>query len=408
MRPRKFEVKDIDHDSGRTTYEAFGRVGNKLHRKRFRSYDEATRYVEILEERHKGVINRRNIVSTSLKNGEVSDAENALAMLRKAQPDKTLSWAVNKLVDLYESDVKPIGLEEAKKAFEHAKKKDIGERQMRDYRSILKGLIKLLGPKRRVDSIKYQEIEKYLGTRELNTAKSWNNVVGNLSAIFNWACEPRQSYLLEKDNPMRFIGTRSMKDSEHKREILSFEEAKTLMEFVEGHENGKFVHFFSFCLFAGLRPDSSGEICRFALEMQTTDTGKIVDLQNEVINVSAYVAKENYSRNVTIYEPLLAYLKAYPYKRFPIVPKNSTKAQAVEYIKRKIPELKSILPVKIPHDGLRHTFVSNHIKKSKSLADTALESGNKEEIIRNHYARRVKQEHADKFWAIRPMKKPTK
>jgi hypothetical protein len=39
-----FEVKAIEHDFGRTTYEAFGWVGKKLHTKGFPTYDEAPRH----------------------------------------------------------------------------------------------------------------------------------------------------------------------------------------------------------------------------------------------------------------------------------------------------------------------------------------------------------------------------
>jgi hypothetical protein len=53
-------------------------------------------------------------------------------------------------------------------------------------------------------------------------------------------------------------------------------------------------------------------------------------------------------------------------------------------------------------DVLRHTFISMHVAKFKSLAAAALEAGNSETMIRRHYLNLVSEAEASKFWSITP------
>jgi hypothetical protein len=56
----------------------------------------------------------------------------------------------------------------------------------------------------------------------------------------------------------------------------------------------------------------------------------------------------------------------------------------------------------LSHDILRHTFISMHIGAFKSFADAALESGNSEKIIRDHYLNTSTSAEAENFWRIYP------
>ena len=58
--------------------------------------------------------------------------------------------------------------------------------------------------------------------------------------------------------------------------------------------------------------------------------------------------------------------------------------------------------LQLTHDVLRHTFISMHIGAFKSFADAALESGNSEKIIRDHYLNVVPAGQAKAFWKIGP------
>jgi hypothetical protein len=55
---------------------------------------------------------------------------------------------------------------------------------------------------------------------------------------------------------------------------------------------------------------------------------------------------------------------------------------------------------------LRHTFISMHVAKFRSMGDTALQAGNSEAIIKKHYLNLVSPEEADAFWQIVPAHEP--
>jgi len=54
----------------------------------------------------------------------------------------------------------------------------------------------------------------------------------------------------------------------------------------------------------------------------------------------------------------------------------------------------------IGHDVLRHTFISMHVAKFRSMGDTALQAGNSEHMIKKHYLNRVTPPEAKQFWNV--------
>jgi hypothetical protein len=54
-------------------------------------------------------------------------------------------------------------------------------------------------------------------------------------------------------------------------------------------------------------------------------------------------------------------------------------------------------------DVLRHTFCSAHVMAFGSFAETAIEAGNSETIIRTHYLNAITREQAQAFWEIKPI-----
>jgi len=49
---------------------------------------------------------------------------------------------------------------------------------------------------------------------------------------------------------------------------------------------------------------------------------------------------------------------------------------------------------------LRHTFISMHVAKFRSMGDTALQAGNSEHMIKKHYLNRVTPPEAKQFWNV--------
>jgi hypothetical protein len=57
-------------------------------------------------------------------------------------------------------------------------------------------------------------------------------------------------------------------------------------------------------------------------------------------------------------------------------------------------------------DVMRHTFISNHVMAFGSFAETAIEAGNSETVIRKAYFNRVSRADAQRFWQIAPVEEP--
>jgi hypothetical protein len=58
---------------------------------------------------------------------------------------------------------------------------------------------------------------------------------------------------------------------------------------------------------------------------------------------------------------------------------------------------------KLSYDVLRRTFISAvMMSEGKSFAEAAIESGNSERIIRDHYFGAIRKAKAKEFWNIQP------
>jgi integrase len=155
------------------------------------------------------------------------------------------------------------------------------------------------------------------------------------------------------------------------------------MEYAETYEGGKMVPYFALCLFAGIRPClRGGEMARL-LPQHIKRTG--------VIHIEPEVSKVDMKRSITIQPNLAEWLKAYPFSEFPIQVKNMEKLRA--RVAKKFG---------LTHDVMRHTFISMHVAKFRSMGDAALQAGNSEAIIRKHYLDVRDAEEAEAFFNIRP------
>jgi hypothetical protein len=110
-----------------------------------------------------------------------------------------------------------------------------------------------------------------------------------------------------------------------------------------------------------------------------------------VILIEPEVSKVRMKRNVAIQPNLAAWLTAYPLKKFPIIP---AKLQHTRAAVAKLFDLS--------HDIMRHTFISMHVGKFRSMGEAALQAGNSESIIRKHYLDLKTKEESEQFFAITP------
>jgi len=159
---------------------------------------------------------------------------------------------------------------------------------------------------------------------------------------------------------------------------------------VETYRGGILAPFFALALFAGVRPDyRNGEMSKLVVGAVNLDTG--------TIHIEPEVSKVNMKRNITIQPNLDAWLRAYPLNTYPIIVRNFLRLRT--HVTKKFG---------LSHDVLRHTFISMHVAKFRSMGDTALQAGNSEEIIRKYYLDVKSQAEGEKFFAIVPRKAPEK
>src|SRR5205814_4833175 len=124
---------------------------------------------------------------------------------------------------------------------------------------------------------------------------------------------------------------------------------------------------------------------------QLKNRDRIIDPKAGVIRITPDIAKTKDVRQIVIQPNLAAWLKRYPIEKFPILPPNAF--DAVQEVRKKFA---------IGHDVLRHTFISMHVAKFRSMGDTALQAGNSEAMVKKHYLNLVTPAEAREFWQILP------
>jgi hypothetical protein len=380
-RSGKFVLKQVRAACNGVTYDTYrlsGWLNGHRIRRQFKDRDEALGEKNRLEVEaaNKGEIQVR---ATRLSAVQLADAEAAMARLGP----KSLSLAVDWFLTTYKPPVAAIAIETAVKAFLAERSAHVRATALGDYRRTLQWL-KAAFPGRAVHSISTADIQGFLANRGIGK-KRFNNLRGDLNAFFAW-CQlaPRE---WTTTNPVKPIP--KFRILHGVPEIISAEVACKLMAFVEMYKAGAMVPYFALCLFAGIRPSfQHGEIRKIA---DLPDPSKPIDQALGVIRISPVVAKTKSVRQITIQPNLAEWLVRYPLSKYLLIPSN---AQAMISAVRK--------QFALSDDVLRHTFISMHVAKFKSLAAVALEAGNSETMVRRHYLNLVGQAEAERFWSITP------
>ena len=210
--------------------------------------------------------------------------------------------------------------------------------------------------------------------------KTYNNRRGLISTFFKFAFQ--KDWIVT--NPVEKTPHHRINHRRGSAVTITATQARDLMSYLETFEKGALVPHFALCLFAGIRPCIRyGEISRLKAESVRLDTG--------TIHIEPEVSKVRMKRLVTIHPNLAAWLRAYPLKAFPIVPINIPNTRRRVFAK-----------FGLTHDVLRHTFISMHVGKYRSMGEAALQAGNSEAIIRKHYLDLKTPAEAEEFFSILP------
>ena len=381
-RKQEIAIKRVElkqHGFSYETWEVHGyRADGTRIRIRCKSEEEAR--IRKSEEETKAINTERSsrFIQTRLTATQLSEAESCFDRL---VPKYTLTEAVDYFLKHFHAPDFTITVGEASTKFRAAMEGVIRDRTLIQLKSTLGQF------ERFVDSVHIHEVTPETVERFLNSLrarngmdkasrKTWNNYRGDLHQFFEWCREKPQRYV--SANPVTDV-KRFEIDSGHV-EVLTVKRCRELMDHVTEFKGGKLGRYFSLALFAGIRP--GGELTKLA------DSPQLVDLENKVIRITAAISKTGKPRQIKIRPNLLKWLKKFPGD---ILPVNADR------------ELKTIRKTyKLSHDICRHTFCSAHVMAFGSFAETAIESGNSEQIIRTHYLNAIAKSQAKAFWRIEP------
>ena len=177
-------------------------------------------------------------------------------------------------------------------------------------------------------------------------------------------------------NPLKGIKTKRIDPKQP--EVLSPEEVVELFRVAKQHLPEGAIPYLAISVFAAIRPL---EMKRLASDARIK---KLINLDTGLITLPADITKGRRVRNIRIRPVLKGFLEAYPVK--PALSDTQFK------------KLKRYLSFRIPHDGLRHTGITAIYMEHKNFGDTALETGNSEQIIRDHYLGFWTDAQAENFW----------
>ncbi len=395
---KKIKITRFRNPSGNLVFKVSGSLDGKQIRRNFKSRPEAVAERDKLEIELLNGTTRGRHMWVKITPEQYDDAWTALSLLKNADRKNSLTQSVEFFLQHHIEPEKDILLSDAVDRYVAVRIEDfdsgaISVRQLKSIRSELKRLSHDFG-ERQVSEIQSIELENFVSKGKVSL-KTRNNRRGYLQTFFIHCRE--KGYVAI--NPVEKIKRYKVKHLRGSATTVTAKQAAELMEFLETYQgrkfkNGKYagepgclVPFFALCLFAGIRPDwKNGEISKIR--------PKDIKMSTNTIHVEPEVSKTNEKRSLTIQPNLKAWLKRYPLKDFPIIPFPNVERSLIKLRKQ----------FKLPHDVLRHTYISMLVGKSRSVGDAALQAGNSEDIVRKHYLNLKSETEASKFWKISPRK----
>lgn len=374
-------VKQItcrEHGTEYQTWMLDGYVnGNRI---RIRCKDEAEASMRKSEKETEAINAERSsrFIQTRLTSVQLNEAE---ACFDRLAPKYTLTEAVDFFFKHFHQPDFQISVSDASTKFRTALEGQVRDRTLVQLKSTL-GMFERFTDNRNVHEVTGDTVEDFLNSLRardgVNKAsrKTWNNYRGDLHLFFEWCAKKQQRYVTS--NPAA--------DSKRHRienghiDVLPLKKSRDLMKHAAEFKGGKLAHYFALALFAGIRP--GGELEKVA------EHPELIDLDNKVIRITAEISKVGKPRQIKIRPNLRKWLERFTGEILPINSDREIKAIRAKF--------------KLTHDVLRHTFISMHIGAFKSFADAAIESGNSESIIRDHYLNTSTLAAAKHFWKIEP------
>jgi integrase len=381
LQASQFIISEFTNPSGEIVFRVTGWLDGKRIRKNFPTRAEASAERQALEIQRLQAETGIRTTATRLTDAQLHEAEASFRRLIDAP--KSLSFYLDYALANYRAPEREISVGDAAAAYLASKRQEharglLSACQLKDIRLQLETLKKHF-PNKTLSRLSRESLAIHC-QRGNASPKTFNNRRGVLFTFFKFSFF--KDWLAA--NPLEKVPHLRIAHHRGSAKTLSAEQVEKLMRHVEQLNGGAFVPFFALALFAGIRPClRAGEILKLRPEHVRLDTG--------VILIEPEVSKVRMKRNVAIQPNLAAWLTAYPLKKFPIIP---AKLQHTRAAVAKLFDLS--------HDIMRHTFISMHVGKFRSMGEAALQAGNSESIIRKHYLDLKTKEESEQFFAITP------
>ena len=402
MAKSKFKITPFTNPSGEKVWRLSGTLNGKRVRENHKTRPEAVSKRQEYEIERLNGQSEGQTVWTTLTHDQNQDAIAAVNILKRAKFNKSLTFAVNYLIEHYREAEHAAQVEDVVQNYMDARSTDQsrGLITLRQYKAINAEMntFKAVFTERTIDTISSDELKEYLEGKPLHSRhaaslKTWNNRRGFLSTFFKYCLHMKHV----ATDPVVYVPQFKIQKARGTASTLTAERAKEFMHWLESYKgqqnkngqwwgkSGCMVPYFTLTLFAGIRPDwETGEMSSLRPEHIRLDT--------DVIFIEPAVSKVNEKRSIKIQPNLRMWLEKYPLDEYPILPPRRLKHMFREIRKH----------WKLPPDVMRHTYISMTIGAFRSVGDAALQAGNSEAVIRKHYLDLKSVEEADEFWRITP------
>lgn len=369
------------------------RENGKWQRKQFKDRAKAERFVALkrVEMENKGRPVR--MVSTSLTDQQVMEAEAAFQSLGETY---TLAEVTRFFLANHRPPEFVTTISDGMKLYLDDKERDgMRPRSLRGTRGVLEAFHKATGDPS-VHEVTRQMIEAHLrGLRASDGVspakrKSWNTHRNELSQFFAWAMAEdlstnRPWCFANPVEKVRKFTAQQVAEQRPEKSTTSPDALRHFFSFLMRYRSGQFVKAFALAYFAGIRPSKDdSELTKLA-----EHEADFINLKTGQIFIPAKFSKTKNDRQVSISDNLRAWLEAY--QDFPVIPKNFG-----------TPLSKIRTHFDLKRDETRHSFISYHVALHRSIGDAALQAGNSESMVRKHYLNLHTREEGEAFFSIVP------
>lgn len=363
---------------------------NKWQRKQFKDRNDAERFAALKRVEMENQGRKLHMTLTSLTEEQTQQAVNAFDALGE-------TYTLKQAVDFFLANHRPpefvTTFKDAIEPYLLDKERDgVRPRTIRGTRGILTSFSKF-HDHLEIHKVTRQMVESYLrGLRATDGVspakrKSWNTHRNEISQFFDWAMKEdlttnRPWCFTNPVKGVRVFTARQIAEQRPPKATTTPENLQRMFSTLMRYHSGKLVKFFALSYFAGIRPE--GE-----LEKLSEREKELINLKTRKIFIPAAISKTKADRQVTISDNLLAWLQEY--RSFPIIPVSF---RTLRWKVRKHFQLK--------RDETRHSFISYHVALHRSIGDAALQAGNSESMVRQHYLNLHTEEEGKAFFAILP------